>query len=381
MAHNLMVNADGSSAYYGRQSAWHGLGEVTGKFLTADELLDASRLGWGVEKRQLLGPDGKSVDSWGIYRVPPGDYISGADYYNILKDDVFLGEVGARYQELDHRPGFRALESLVSATGKGCFESAGALGKGERVWGLINLGWDIGVGEDRSDAYLAFSTAHDGTGLFEFWETFVRIVCENTFKQSVNARVRSALAYRHTKNAQVKIDRDIIALQGIKDDSMKLQEKLEFLASRKLTRESTESIFDRLFPKTKVNGTEEEKSSTRRENILAQVLANYEENDGNAFPEQRGTPYAMWNAITNYVDHSRSTHGEEKGRLESATFGSGAKLKEQAFEVILESAAGLPEHTLEKRSYSWSTRELPDNRPIAPVNGGGSLLDNIISMS
>jgi hypothetical protein len=101
-----------------------------------------------------------------------------------------------------------------------------------------------------------------------------------------------------------------------------MEEKLTFLAQRTLTREAMVAMLDRLFPKTEREDGRAE-SSTRRENVLADILSLYESNDRNVFPEQRGTAYNMLNAVTNYVDHARSARGGDAGRYESALFGHG----------------------------------------------------------
>jgi hypothetical protein len=135
------------------------------------------------------------------------------------------------------------------------------------------------------------------------------------------------------------------------------------LATRKMTRETMGSILDRLFPQSK-DATGKPQDSTRRNNILADVLRTYESNDNDAFPEQRGTAYNALNAITGYVDHSRSTRANDNG--ESAMFGSGDRLKTQAMEVIYETAGGL------------ATISRPVVYATVPMSGS-SLLDQIIN--
>lgn len=120
-------------------------------------------------------------------------------------------------------------------------------------------------------------------------------------------------------------------------DVARIEDRLNYLAGKKMNREALTSIMDRLFPKRETDGVSKE--TTRRTNILADVLKIYELNDGNAFPEQRGTAYNLLNAITNYTDHERSS--KEDGRAESAMLGSGDALKTKAMEVIYEAARGL----------------------------------------
>ena len=120
---------------------------------------------------------------------------------------------------------------------------------------------------------------------------------------------------------------------------MDMQAKLNWLASKRVTRESMTSIMDKLFPQKETDGKKE--SSTRRDNNIAEILSLYDGNSGNAFPEQRGTAYNLWNAVTEYVDHYRSTKGDQ--RAESASFGNGAKLKDDAMALILKEGLTMPE--------------------------------------
>jgi hypothetical protein len=97
---------------------------------------------------------------------------------------------------------------------------------------------------------------------------------------------------------------------------------------------------DKLFPvKAKEDG-EEAESSTRRDNVLAEILSLYESNDNNAFPEQRGTAYNLLNSITEYTDHVRQSRMD--ARAESALFGSGKALKDRAFQLIYDEAPNMP---------------------------------------
>lgn len=366
MAHNL-ATLNGVVQYIGRQDAWHELGNVTGKWLTKEEIKEAGVLNFGVTKEQLLAPDGITpVNAYGTFRCDDGG-------------KVFLGTVGADYTVIHHDLGLEMVDALIGAAdGTAHYETAGALLDGSVVWALADLGLSISVGDDKSMSYLLFHTSYNGTYSHSYRLTNVRVVCNNTLDSAIGSKTKASLTFKHTKNAERRIIDAHKTLRNLSEDVKSVEVKLNILAQKRLTKDSMTTILDRLFPKTKTTEGEADKSSTRRENILADVLAVYESNDNDAFPQQRGTAYNLLNAITGYVDHARSTHGGDNGRLVSATFGSGAKLKDRAFEILLEEAPSLPDADIEKRSYSWSTRELPDNRPIMPV-GGGSLLDTIIA--
>src|SRR5262249_35482925 len=142
------------------------------------------------------------------------------------------------------------------------------LGNGEKVWALADLGLAAKVGNDVQKGYLLFSTGHDGSMSHSYRICMTRVVCENTLNAALSEKSRASLTIRHTKNAMNKLIDARTALDSLGTDVRKVEDKLNFLAGRKCTREAVTSIFDRLFPKTKKDDSTEV-SSSRRDNILA----------------------------------------------------------------------------------------------------------------
>jgi phage/plasmid-like protein (TIGR03299 family) len=352
-------------AYAGRQAAWHKLGTVTGNHMTFAEVQQHG-LDYSVFKSQLRDGLSRPVSAWGTFRWNASDRTNGNK-----EAAVFLGVVGEDYQVIQHADGFRTMDALVASVDGAHYETAGALGNGERVWGLADLNLAVTVGRDEQRGYLLFCTGHDGSLSHQYRLCMTRVVCANTLSAALSERTRAKLTIRHTKNAPERLEGVQDALAGIRGDLMTVEEKLTFLATRRVTRESMEGILDRLFPKSKDDDGAEKESSTRRKNVLAEVLALYELNDGNAFPEQRGTAYALLNAVTNYTDHLRSSRGGNgTGRAESAIFGSGERLKTQALDVITLSANGMP---------TMTTAAACTPKPAGSERG--SLLDQIVAES
>ena len=346
MAHNI-------NTYIGRQAAWHQLGTVTGSFMTWEQIQSHGGLNFVPVKRQL-SLDGQLVDAWGIYRPDTG---------------AFLGPVGKDYTVIDHARGFMMIDALLGVQNGAHYETAGCLGLGETVWGLADLNTDIHVGTsgDVCKVYLLFATSHNGKTSHVYRITFTRVVCQNTLRAALSEKTSALFSVRHTVNAQHRLDKAHEALALISEETKSVEEKLNLLAKRRMTKDTMTTVLDRLFPGQKV----EMKMSTRRENILSDVLRCYESNDRNQFPEQRGTAYNLLNAITEYTDHMRSTRKDDRG--ESAMFGSGDRLKTQAMEVLLETAGGLP--MIETRTVYAPKVSAPVYAPVSH----GSVLDAILA--
>lgn len=350
MAHNI-------NTYIGRTAAWHNLGTVTGKYQTTDELLSDEGFRYTVFKSQLRDGLGRPVDAYGTFRWNLADKAAGK------KDAAqFLGTVGKDYKVIQHQEGFQTIDALMRTADGAHYETAGVLGSGERVWALADLGHAVKIGDDVQKGFLLFSTGHDGSMAHTYRICLERVVCENTLMVALSEKTKAKLTVRHTKNADNKLRDMKAALESIGDDMARVEDRLNFLAGRKMNREAFTSILDRLFPKRKDETTGEEKDTTRRTNILADVLKCYESNDGNAFPEQRGTAYNLLNAVTEYTDHLRSS--KEDGRAESAIFGSGDQLKSRAFELIYETSRNLDPVQRIQASVAVDWAELGMNVPI-----------------
>lgn len=351
MSHNI-------NTYIGRQAAWHKLGTVTGKYQTTDELLADPGLQYVVFKSQLKDGLGRNVDAWGTFRWDLKDKLAGR------KDAaLFLGTVGKDYAVIQHDEGFKTIDSLMRTADGAHYETAGVLGNGERVWALADLGFTAKVGDDVQQGYLLFSTGHDGSMSHSYRLVFTRVVCQNTLGAALSEKTRAALTVRHTKNASDRLKDTRSALDSIGADVVRIEDRLNYLAGKRMNREALGSIMDRLFPKRK-DAEGDSRETTRRTNIIADILKIYELNDGNAFPEQRGTSYNLLNAITNYTDHERGTRGNDTG--ESAMFGSGDALKGRAMEIIYE--------------YSKNLESVPRPMQFSAGQGstGSSLLDSVV---
>lgn len=361
MAHNI-------NTYIGRQSAWHSLGTVTGAYQTWNQILAHGGLDFVVFKSQLRDGLGRAVDAWGTFRWNLADKAAGA------KDKAqFLGAVGKDYTVIQHATGFDMIDALVASQDGAHYETAGALGNGEVVWGLADLNLAARVGDDVQQGYLLFSTSHDSSMSYSYRTCLTRVVCQNTLTSALSEKAKAAFSVRHTKSAETRIGDAHAVIANMGEDIKRIEDKLNFLAGRKLNREALTSIMDRLFPKRLETEDGVKVNQTRRENILADVMKVYELNDGNAFPEQRGSAYNLLNAVTNYTDHVRGADGN---RGESALFGSGDRLKSNALEVITLAARDMDTMPAQ-RQYMTAASSATFSAPVPSVG----ILDSILAAS
>ena len=310
--------------------AWHHLGQNVAEAQT-----------W-LEAQRLAHLDFELVDAplytnWKVSGLQPV-----ATHKAIVRLDTkkTVGIVGIGFQTIQPSEAFAFVDTLIES-GDAHYVSAGALGDGEKMWVLARIpSADIEVTDgDKSETYLLFAQGFDGSLAIVGKVTLKRVVCQNTLTGAMTDGLFT-LKIKHTSGAKIRLEAAQKLLSGVSQNAQTIEAKLRKLAARTLKRDTMTAILDRVFPRNK----DTEANQTRRENVLADILAIYESNDKNAFPEQRGTAYNLLNAITDYTDHQRSSKANGQSadfkRAESALFGSGEKLKQTAMEVIYQMTDG-----------------------------------------
>ena len=190
MSHNLMIQNGEASMMYVGGVPWHGLGTVFDKPATAEEAIQAARLDWTVKKLPLYASDGENS----LLRLPVPDKYAVARENSL---DV-LGVVGSSYTPVQNREAFAFFDPIVGKQAA-IYHTAGALGKGERVWILAKLPDSIRVvGDDITDKFLLLTNSHDGTSSLQVKFTPVRVVCQNTLTLAINNGQRGIKISHHT---------------------------------------------------------------------------------------------------------------------------------------------------------------------------------------
>jgi len=173
MAHN--INYDGQkdkhSFFSVKEKPWHGLGQIVDDYPTSAEALTFAGLDYEVGKlpNKHTLPSGKEI-------------ISGTSFFTYRKDneEVLGDSVGRDYEIVQNTEAFNFFDAIVGGEGIQ-YETAGALGKGERIFITAKLPGYIKVGgEDMIEKYLFLTTSHDGFGSITAAFTPTRVVCQNS---------------------------------------------------------------------------------------------------------------------------------------------------------------------------------------------------------
>jgi phage/plasmid-like protein (TIGR03299 family) len=321
MAHNLaQTNGKTAMAYFG-EAPWHKLGTKLDNPATASEAITAAGLDYNVELVPLFTEDGTPV--------PRRKGVIRSDSRQVL------GSVGTSYVPVQNEEAFQFLDAVV-ADGGLRYHTAGALGKGERVWMLAKLPGHLRVKntEDITDKFLLLHNSHDGSSPLRVHFTPIRVVCQNTLSIAERNGRGQGISIMHKGDLETKIHeaQKVLGLANRFFDE--LQPKIDLLASHYPTQDQLHQFFSTLYPDP-VDGI-----STRAQNVRTELFRLFEDGVGQDIPGIRRSAWAALHAVTEYVDHRRTTRGQNEldrtsKRLQSLWFGSGARLKQRAWDLAL----------------------------------------------
>ena len=154
MAHELATTNSRTAMMYSGEIPWHGLGTRLEEPATAREAIRVSGLDYLAELKEIETVDGTPIPQRkAVVRSDSGDV---------------LGVVGNSYIPVQNRQAFGFLDAVV-ADGSLRYHTAGAFGKGQRIWMLAKLSGDIRVknSDDITEKYLLLSNSHDGSSSFD----------------------------------------------------------------------------------------------------------------------------------------------------------------------------------------------------------------------
>ncbi len=335
MAHNIYYNeqSEKHSFFSVKEKAWHNLGQVVQDYPTSAEAIRHAGLDYEVEKRKLFTPAFEDNN------------IEVPNYFSTIRTDnnTVLGVVGKDYQIVQNRDAFSFFDSIVGGDGI-LYETAGALGKGERIFITAKLPNYIRVGkDDLIEKYLFLTTSHDGSGSITAAFTPIRIVCANTLNAALRTQTNT-VRIRHTSNAKQRLEQ-AHKVMGISDIlSVQMESIFNNWAKVRMTdNELKKLIQSALVPnkevlKTIQNGKEEE-LSTCFINMVDNAFEYAMSNPSQLMNTTKGTVFGAYNAVTGYFQNVR-TYKDDEAKLSSLLMGGTGQLRTQsAFNLCSEFAS------------------------------------------
>jgi phage/plasmid-like protein (TIGR03299 family) len=327
MPHNLATDSSNqTSMMYVGKAPWHGLGAGLNNPPTSEEAIRVAHLDWLVDKYPLQ------------IETPLG-YQTIRDQYAIMRTDWWkqggvgpcFGIVSKEYHLLQNFEAFAFFDGIVGKKAA-IYETAGALGDGERVWILAKLPETIRVvGDDICDKYLLLSNSHDGKSSVQMKFTPIRVVCQNTLTLALSQGPTIRVA--HTRNMQDRMRQAESLLGIIHHQFDTIEQSFQRLSEVKMDDKKLDAYYKILFPNPK--DAEDHKGMERARSDRKKATWYYEFGRGNQEKGVAGTLWAAYNGITKWCDY-RETNQSPDQRLTSIWFGDGYLLKARAFRVAIE---------------------------------------------
>ncbi|MFT3981173.1 MAG: DUF932 domain-containing protein [Ferruginibacter sp.] len=330
MAHSINFNEQtGQHSFFSvKEKAWHGLGQIVQDYPTSAEAIKFSGLDYEVVKEDIYttsyNSDGQPMDFTKRIKT---------HFTTIRKDtgDV-LGVVGKDYEIVQNKDAFTFFDSIVGGDGIQ-YETAGALGNGERIFITAKLPSYIKVGrEDLIEQYLFLTTSHDGFGSITAAFTPVRIVCNNTLNAALRNHTNS-IKIRHTANAKDRLEQ-AHKVMGI---SNQLAGQLEDIFNNWTKVKITDPELLRLIQLAMVPNKEVldnlekgqfDELSTCFNNMCNSVFEYAMSSPTQQVETTKGTLFGAYNSVTGYFQNVR-TYKDEEAKLKSLLYGGTAQMKAQ----------------------------------------------------
>ena len=306
-----MVAAVETMAYAG-ELPWHGLGTKVPQDLSTDEFIKQAGLNWTVSKRPLYFNSENKLKSTSMTALVRDT------------DDKILSYVSSKWNPVQNQQAFDFFEEFVNA-GDMHMHTAGSLQDGKRIWALAKIQDGIKLfGKDDIENYLLFCNPHMHGASVQVKTTNVRVVCQNTLTQSLDASSDVDVKFSHRTAFDPEVAKQAVFVA--KERLQEFKEYAEFLGSKRYTEASVNAYLQEVF-KNHGAGKRVGKTAKQAFDIL-------ETQPGAGI--RPGTCWNALNSVTYLPDHVLGKSAD--ARMASAWYGANARVKDKAVKKVLEYA-------------------------------------------
>ena len=342
MAHNLNFNnRTGKYSFFSvKEKVWHNLGQIVEEYPTSEEAIKFAGLDYEVEKSPLFTKGTGLVESQDGLKLSDSELKVPNYFANIRTDNnTVLGVVGKDYHIVQNCEAFSFFDSIVGGGNGILYETAGALGNGERIFITAKLPdyIRVGNGDDITEKYIFLTTSHDGSGSITAAFTPIRIVCQNTLNASLR-NMSNVVRIRHTSGAKQRLE-DAHKVMGLANKlSTQLEETFNYWAKIKIGDAEMKKLIQlALCPNKETlnhlqKGNAEELSAVFK-NTVEDAFAYAMMSDAQQMETTKGTLFGAYNAVTGFYQNVK-TYKDDEAKLQSIVMGGTAQMKSQkAFEL------------------------------------------------
>ena len=329
-----------SMAYVG-DTPWHGLGNQLPQKQPIEVWAQAAGMDWHIKESPV---------HFSIENVHNASMFGTFEDQKVLyrsDSNQALSVVSSRYQVVQPLEVLEFYRDLTEYAGFE-LETAGVLKGGRKFWALAKTGHSTALkGNDVVNGYLLLATSCDGSLATIAMPTTVRVVCNNTLSIAVNNSENAVkVSHRSVFDADAVKQRLGVAVSHW-DQFMY---EMKVLSERKVSTKEANAYFETLLTQTTPQSTESTASGLRllkpstkpiipNERAYKKLQAMYcGQGRGAELTAAKNTAWGLLCAVTEFVDHERQARSTEN-RLDSAWFGNGAQMKQQALSQALQLVA------------------------------------------
>jgi len=185
--------------------------------------------------------------------------------------------------------------------------------------------------DDLVGKYLLLSNSHDGRGSVRVKFTPIRFACWNSLMlpSSSGNRIR----VRHTSRVREQMALATVNLGIIQNGFARIEESLQALAKARMNEERLAEYLGEVFPDPADPADGRALKFVHKARTQSRYL--FENGNGNTAGPARGTLWAAYNGVTEFVDHVSTVSNTPDLHLDSIWFGRGCYTKARAYRLAV----------------------------------------------
>lgn len=277
------MSAEVETMFSVREKPWHGLGKIVAEAPNSRAALRLAGLDWKVMQQDVYTEEGFII---------PGYKVNVRD-----TDLATLGIVSDRYCVVQNEEAFAFTDELLSEGV--CYETAGALQGGKKVWILAKMPKKYEVLGDEIDPYFLLMNSHDASSGLTVAMTPIRVVCNNTLNLALKRASRTWTS-KHTTNVLSRMTEAQETILQVEKYMDALEDEIEHLCNIKLSGQAVTRILGEFFPQTDDMSDIAKQNNRRQLTSLKQCY--YDAPDLKDMPH---SGYRLINAVSDFATHSQ----------------------------------------------------------------------------
>ena len=332
MAHEIEEKDGVARMMFVGKLPWHRLGQKVETEVTSGAAIKLAGLDWEVSKQPIFLKGEQVIDDIPVV----GKEIDFRKAIVRDEDKSILGIVGATYEPIQNSECFDFMDEVIGE-GRAVYHTAGSLFGGRHIFMVVKFTDTINIGPDLIDKYVLLSSSHDGSKAVQMKVTPIRVVCANTLSVALR-NTSGTFSIRHTKSYKQKVVEARQALNLADQYYDFMEQQFNALLETEMNKLEMEQFVSTLIPNT-IDKNGNARKSKRREESREKVCELFVAGQGQK--EVANTRWAAYNAVTEFIDHNRSTRVIQKNaaiaddlRFETNMYKGGQELRNKAMSLL-----------------------------------------------